>query len=235
MTVGLAHAFGPSVRVNAVMPGPFLTTISKAWDMEVFAERAKTFPMRRAGHADEIAGAALYLASDASTYTTGTILTVDGGAQWSMAGTGEGAPETQLEVNSSPRCSVEHGRNRGRRSRGSARSQLVSNVGRFDMPANQPLWLRVVLRVERTIGEPIESAVRSDTYFDLVSTTTRVRRKVTGTAEGVSRRCLHLLNLPAGSDIRGMRQQLARMERRLNELSHDVAELDGTEPPSVVK
>ncbi len=103
------------------------------------------------------------------------------------------------------------------------------------MPANQPLWLRVVIRVERTIGEPIESAVRSDTYFDLISTTTRVRRKVTGTAEGVSRRCLHVLNLPAGSDIRGMRQQLARMERRLNELSDDVAELDGNEPPSGVK
>ena len=102
------------------------------------------------------------------------------------------------------------------------------------MPANQPLWLRAVIRVERAIGEPIESAVRSDTYFDLVSTTTRVRRKVTGTAEGVSRRCLHLLNLPAGSDIRGMRQQLARMERRLNELSHHVAELDGNEPPSGV-
>ncbi len=94
------------------------------------------------------------------------------------------------------------------------------------MPANQPLWLRAVIRLERAIGEPIESAVRSDTYFDLVSTTTRVRRKVTGTAEGVSRRALHLLNLPAGSDIRTMRQQLARMERRLNQLSHDVAELD---------
>lgn len=102
MTVGLAHAFGPDVRVNAVMPGPFLTTISRTWDMEVFAQRARTFPMRRAGRASEIAGAALYLASDASTYTTGTILTVDGGAQWSMAGTGEGAPESQLEVNSSP-------------------------------------------------------------------------------------------------------------------------------------
>jgi NAD(P)-dependent dehydrogenase (short-subunit alcohol dehydrogenase family) len=102
MTVGLAHAFGPAVRVNAVMPGPFLTTIAKAWDMEVFAERARTFPMRRAGQAEEIAGAALYLASDASTYTTGTILTVDGGAQWSMAGTGEGSPEAQFEVNSSP-------------------------------------------------------------------------------------------------------------------------------------
>jgi NAD(P)-dependent dehydrogenase (short-subunit alcohol dehydrogenase family) len=92
MTVGLAHAFGPSVRVNAIMPGPFLTTISQAWDMDVFAERARTFPMRRAGEADEIVGAALYLASDASSYTTGTVLTVDGGAQWSMAGTGEAGP-----------------------------------------------------------------------------------------------------------------------------------------------
>jgi hypothetical protein len=97
------------------------------------------------------------------------------------------------------------------------------------MPANQPLWLRAVIRIERAIGEPIESAVRSDTYFDVISATTRVRRKVVGTAEGVSKRCLHLLNLPAGSDIRGMRQQLARMERRLNQLSHDVAELDDDE------
>jgi NAD(P)-dependent dehydrogenase (short-subunit alcohol dehydrogenase family) len=111
MTIGLAHAFGPSVRVNAVMPGPFLTTIARNWDMDVFAERARTFPMRRAGHAEEIVGAALYLASDASTYTTGSIIVVDGGAQWSMAGTGEGAPAAgtedpappQLEFNSNPR------------------------------------------------------------------------------------------------------------------------------------
>jgi 3alpha(or 20beta)-hydroxysteroid dehydrogenase len=89
MTVGLAHAFGPSVRVNAIMPGPFLTTIARGWDMDVFAERARTFPARRAGEADEIVGAALYLASGASSYTTGTVLTVDGGAQWSMAGTGD--------------------------------------------------------------------------------------------------------------------------------------------------
>ena len=130
---------------------------------------------------------------------------------------------------------MEHGRHRGGLSGGTIRSQLVSDVGRFGMPANQPLWLRVVLRLERAIGEPIESAVHSETYFDLVSTTTRVRRRAVGTAEGVSRRCLHLLNLPAGSDIRSMRQQLARMERRLNELSDDVAELDGNAPPSGVE
>jgi NAD(P)-dependent dehydrogenase (short-subunit alcohol dehydrogenase family) len=89
MTVGLADAFGPKVRVNAIMPGPFLTTISQTWDMDVLAQRTRTFPLRRAGIAEEIAGAALYLAGDASSYTTGAILTVDGGARWAMPGGGD--------------------------------------------------------------------------------------------------------------------------------------------------
>ena len=42
------------------------------------------FQVARLVLADEIAGAALYLATDASSYTTGSILTVDGGAQWSV-------------------------------------------------------------------------------------------------------------------------------------------------------
>ena len=37
LTVGLSRAFAPSVRVNCIMPGPFLTDISKAWDLEAFA------------------------------------------------------------------------------------------------------------------------------------------------------------------------------------------------------
>jgi NAD(P)-dependent dehydrogenase (short-subunit alcohol dehydrogenase family) len=44
--------------------------------------------LRRAGEAREIVGAALYFATDASSFTTGTVLTVDGGAQWSMPGGG---------------------------------------------------------------------------------------------------------------------------------------------------
>jgi NAD(P)-dependent dehydrogenase (short-subunit alcohol dehydrogenase family) len=91
MTVGLAGAFGPKVRVNAIMPGPFLTSIARNWDPEMLARRTQTFPLRRAGEAHEIVGAALYLASDAATFTTGTVLTVDGGAQWSMPGAGGGA------------------------------------------------------------------------------------------------------------------------------------------------
>src|SRR4051795_7835235 len=91
MTVGFADALGPKVRVNAIMPGPFLTSISRGWDMEMLAQRTRTFPLRRAGIAEEIAGAALYLASDAASYTTGTVLTVDGGARWAMPGGGDAA------------------------------------------------------------------------------------------------------------------------------------------------
>lgn len=80
MTVALAHTYGPHVRVNAVVPGTFLTDIAKHWDMDAFAERAQSFASKRGGQPDEIVGAVLYLASSMSTYTTGSLLTVDGGA-----------------------------------------------------------------------------------------------------------------------------------------------------------
>lgn len=89
LTLGFADALGPKVRVNAVLPGPFLTDISRNWDHDAFAERARTFPLRRAGSPDELAAAVLYFASDASSFTTGAVLAIDGGAQWSLAGGGD--------------------------------------------------------------------------------------------------------------------------------------------------
>ena len=91
LTVGFADALGPKVRVNAVMPGPFRTDISRHWDHEAFAERSRTFALRRAGEPDELSAAVLYFASDASSFTTGAMLAVDGGAQWCMAGGGDQA------------------------------------------------------------------------------------------------------------------------------------------------
>jgi hypothetical protein len=93
--------------------------------------------------------------------------------------------------------------------------------------SSKPLWLRAVLRAERAIGGPVEAAVRTDTYFDLVTTATRVTGKVKRTVSGTSTRVLHVINLPAGSDIQGVKEQLSRMERRLNRLTAEVAELDG--------
>jgi len=79
ITVGFAHAYGPKVRVNCIMCGPFLTDISKAWDMEAFKARAEAFALRRGGEPEEIVGAALYFASAASSFCTGTVLQLDGG------------------------------------------------------------------------------------------------------------------------------------------------------------
>lgn len=80
MTIAFAHAFGPTVRVNCIQAGPFLTDISKAWDLPAVQAHSKaTFALQRPGNPDEVVGAALYFASDASSWTTGAILAVDGG------------------------------------------------------------------------------------------------------------------------------------------------------------
>jgi NAD(P)-dependent dehydrogenase (short-subunit alcohol dehydrogenase family) len=79
LTDGFALTLGPNVRVNTLMSGPFFTDVSKAWDLDAVAENTKSHALQRTGQPSEIVGAALYLASDASSYTSGATLRVDGG------------------------------------------------------------------------------------------------------------------------------------------------------------
>ncbi|MFK8050169.1 MAG: SDR family NAD(P)-dependent oxidoreductase [Halioglobus sp.] len=79
LTQSMAHTFAPKVRCNCIMPGPFLTDISDAWDENVKNAINAIVPMGRAGEPTEIVGIALYLASDASKYTNGALIKVDGG------------------------------------------------------------------------------------------------------------------------------------------------------------
>lgn len=88
LTEGLAKAYGPTVRVNTLMPGPFLTDISKAWGLDGApdgtgggANPFADYALQRAGNPSEIVGAALFLMSDASSYTTGSILHADASAK----------------------------------------------------------------------------------------------------------------------------------------------------------
>jgi NAD(P)-dependent dehydrogenase (short-subunit alcohol dehydrogenase family) len=84
LTVGLAEAYAPRVRVNAILPGAFDTDITKAWTQEM--RSGSYVPLGRLGRPSEIVGAALYLASDASSYTTGSSLRVDGGVTRKIGG-----------------------------------------------------------------------------------------------------------------------------------------------------
>ncbi|WP_168793135.1 SDR family oxidoreductase [Paraburkholderia aromaticivorans] len=81
MTIGLAKELGPrGVRVNAVRPGLIETEIHASGGQPGRAARlGATAPLGRAGHADEIAAAIVWLLSDAASYTTGALLDVTGG------------------------------------------------------------------------------------------------------------------------------------------------------------
>lgn len=77
MSRSLAAEYGPTVRVNTLSPGPFLTDISKAWTDE--ARETADNALGRPGRPEEIVTAALFLASPSSTFVSGALVRVDGG------------------------------------------------------------------------------------------------------------------------------------------------------------
>ena len=80
ITTGFAAAFGPNVSVNCIMVGPFATDIANHWvDPPDPDNPGWTKNGMRVGMPSEAMGAALYLASNAASYTSGAIIRVDGG------------------------------------------------------------------------------------------------------------------------------------------------------------
>jgi NAD(P)-dependent dehydrogenase (short-subunit alcohol dehydrogenase family) len=79
LTRHLAKRLAPDVTVNAIAPGPFESKMMAA-TLEAFGEQiAASAPMKRIGRPDDMAGAAIFLASPAAAYITGAVLPVDGG------------------------------------------------------------------------------------------------------------------------------------------------------------
>ncbi|MBS1265492.1 MAG: 3-oxoacyl-[acyl-carrier-protein] reductase FabG [Acidimicrobiaceae bacterium] len=80
LTRQLAAEMSPGVRVNAVCPGLIRTDFARAlWDEGRGDQVAQAYPLKRLGEPEDIANAALYLASEASGWMTGQALVVDGG------------------------------------------------------------------------------------------------------------------------------------------------------------
>lgn len=80
LTIGLAEAFGPTVRANAILPGAIATDIAKTWSPEMTRAATEGVPLQRMGTPEDFIGTALWLASDASAFVTGELVRVDGGA-----------------------------------------------------------------------------------------------------------------------------------------------------------
>jgi NAD(P)-dependent dehydrogenase (short-subunit alcohol dehydrogenase family) len=79
LTRHLARRLAPTTTVNAIAPGPFPSKMMRA-TLDAFGEQiAAATPMKRVGEPSDMAGAAIYLASRAGSYVTGSILVVDGG------------------------------------------------------------------------------------------------------------------------------------------------------------
>ncbi len=79
MTRQLAVELAPGIRVNGIAPGLVKTHFARALYEHDEEGMAARFPMKRLGVPDDVAGAALFLASDASSWITGELLVVDGG------------------------------------------------------------------------------------------------------------------------------------------------------------
>jgi NAD(P)-dependent dehydrogenase (short-subunit alcohol dehydrogenase family) len=83
LTRQLALEMGGKVRVNAVAPGLIKTRFAEAlWGNEAILDRIiSANPMGRIGLPDEVAGAVVFLASDAASYINGEVIVIDGGAE----------------------------------------------------------------------------------------------------------------------------------------------------------
>jgi NAD(P)-dependent dehydrogenase (short-subunit alcohol dehydrogenase family) len=79
LTQAFAKEYAPHVRVNCVLPGGFATDMAADWSEDFVAKVVDGLPAGRLGRPEEIVGIVRHLASDASSYTTGTLLPVDGG------------------------------------------------------------------------------------------------------------------------------------------------------------
>ncbi len=91
-------------------------------------------------------------------------------------------------------------------------------VGSTRFMAGKPLWRKGFDAVDRRIATPLEAATRSDAFGDALTVAWRLRGRAQREVEKQSRRALHLVNLPAATDVRRLSEQVAALRREVREL-----------------
>jgi polyhydroxyalkanoate synthesis regulator phasin len=84
--------------------------------------------------------------------------------------------------------------------------------------ADKPLWRRTFDSVDHRIARPIEAAARSDAFGDVLTVALRLRGRAQREVEKRTRRALHLVNLPAATDVRQLSEQVAALRREVRDL-----------------
>lgn len=91
--------------------------------------------------------------------------------------------------------------------------------------APPPAWRQGYDAIERQLTPLVETAVRSEQFAVAVGLATRLRHELQAQSTKATRRVLHGLNLPAGTDVTRILNEIGRLQRQVGELT---AELDAT-------
>lgn len=90
--------------------------------------------------------------------------------------------------------------------------------------ADAPSWRQGYDAIEREVAPRLESLVRSDSFAVAVGLVARLQRTVEGQASRTTRRMLHQLNLPAGTDVARILNELGQLRRQVRELRDELEE-----------
>ena len=88
--------------------------------------------------------------------------------------------------------------------------------------SSAPVWKQMFDAAERTVGARLNEFARSENYAIIVGLAARVQRDAAQRSQRMSRQFLHMANLPAGSDVNRLLEQIARLEREVRELRKQI-------------
>ena len=93
----------------------------------------------------------------------------------------------------------------------------------------QPQWRQAADSLERSVAPRLEAVVQTPQFAEVMVTITQVEREMRRRFERLTRRLLHVANLPAGSDVKRLSHQVADLDHRLRDLTKRLEDLNDDE------